>query len=134
MLGVALTLAERRGAFQAVGTHSPRTFWVKNVAAVLLNLVLPVILFGLTMIRVGPRYSPNMDFWQILGTLYLAGAPLGSHHLWLVIARPRGWLPSEALQALRANYEIAPRGSIIWAMVALAIPVFAAIFGWPLPY
>ena len=133
MLGVALTLAERRGAFQSVGTSSPSHFWAKNVLALALNLGLPVFLFGLTMIRVGPRYSPNMDFWQILGSLYLAGAPLGSHHLWLTIARRRNWLP-EAAVLDRASLDMAPRSTIVWVLVALAIPVFAAIFGLPLPY
>jgi hypothetical protein len=50
------------------------------------------------MVRLGPQYSQNMDFWQILGVLYLAGLPLGSHHLWVFLAAKQGWMPSDALQ------------------------------------
>jgi hypothetical protein len=76
MLGVSLMLAERRGAFQSTGAHSSRVFWLKNISAVFLNVVVPAFFFGLTMIRLGPKYSQNMNLQQILGTLYLAGAPL----------------------------------------------------------
>jgi hypothetical protein len=65
VLGVALTLAERRGASHATGTRSTGEFWVENVLAVLINLVLPAIIFALTMVRVGPQYAGNMDFFQV---------------------------------------------------------------------
>ena len=60
MLGVALTLADRRGAFMSAGTRTDREFWAKNILAVLLNLVLPAVLFGLTMLRLGPLYPSNL--------------------------------------------------------------------------
>jgi len=136
MLGVALTLATGRGAFLATGTSSTRGFWIKDISGILLNVMVPAILFGLTMTRVGPRYSANMDFWQILGSLYLAGAPLGCHHLWILVARKCGWTPIDILSpSERATLEkVAPRSSFIWVALALIIPALAAILARPLPY
>ena len=80
MLGVSLTLAERRRAFSKEGTRTSSQFWIKNIAAVFVNVVVPAMVFARTMIRLGPLYSLNMGFGQILGCLYLAGVPLGAHH------------------------------------------------------
>ena len=135
MLGVALTLADKRYAFMPVGTTSSAGMWTKNFLGVLLNVVLPSAIFGLTMVRLGPKYSSNMDFWQVLGTLYLAGTPLGSHHVWLWIARHEGWLPDKFItsgEPLPRSFGMASH--IAWAMVALLIPALAAIFAWRLPW
>ena len=137
MLGVALTLAERRGAFQAAGTRVPVEFWTKNFLAVIVNVVLPAVVFGITMTHLGPLYCPNMDFWQTIGTLYLAGAPLGAHHLWLVVAKKRHWLPSGNLQKQEQETEtVIPtlRGHIFWAVLSFGIPAFAAVSGWRIPF
>ena len=75
MLGVAWTLAERRGAFlrgSASSATSASHAWAKPIAGVLLNVALPATVFGLTMVRLGPLYSVNMGFWQVMGALYLA--------------------------------------------------------------
>ena len=135
MFGVSLMLAERRGAFQSTGTQSPLVFWLKNVSAVLLNVAVPALFFGLTMIRVGPKYSPNMDLSQILGTLYLAGAPLGCHHLWELNATACGWVPVDAFpQTERKTHRMAPHADLVWALVAFGVPALAAVFGWRVPY
>jgi len=134
MLGVSLMLAERRGAFQSTGAHSSRVFWLKNISAVFLNVVVPAFFFGLTMIRLGPKYSQNMNLQQILGTLYLAGAPLGSHHLWELTATKFGWVRADFLpQPERETRSVAPYGNLVWALVAFGIPAFASILGWRVP-
>jgi len=135
MLGVALMLAERRGAFLSVGTKAKREFWTKNILAVVINVVLPAVLFGLTLVRLGPMYSPNMDFWQILGALYLAGVPLGSHHVWQVVATYRGWMPTESLRGQeQQTLRIVSHGNMIWAVLAFGIPALATVVGWRLPF
>jgi hypothetical protein len=78
MLGVAVTIAKGREAFKSTGTQSKRDFLTKNLSAILINVLLPALLFGLTLTRLGPKYPRNMDVGQILGALYLAGTPLGS--------------------------------------------------------
>ena len=135
MLGVALTLADKRNAFMPVGTRSSSEMWTKNLLSVLLTVVLPSVVFGLTMVRLGPKYSSNMDFWQVLGSLYLASTPLGSHHVWVWIARRRGWL----VDTFIPSAQPLPRGfgmgsHIAWAVVALLIPASAAIFALRLPW
>jgi hypothetical protein len=135
MLGVALTLAERRGAFQAGGTRTYSGFWIKNVAAASLNLVLPALIFGATMVRLGPRYGGNLGFWQILGALYLAGVPLGTHHLWLIFARKWRWLLAEELSPLeQKSTEIRPFGSIAYAVLVFGIPTLTVTFRWRVPF
>jgi hypothetical protein len=131
MLGVAITLAERRGAFQVEGTKSTGAFWMKNAAGVLFNLALPSVLFGLTLVRLGPKYSVNMDFWQILGSLYLAGAPLGSHHVWLMVARSCGWISAQESEREGIQH---PHSSFVWILIAFLIPAFAPIAGWRVPF
>jgi len=112
MLGVALTLAERRGAFLPAGARTPTQYWTKDIVAVIVTLVVPSVVFGITMTCLGPLYSPNMDFWQILGALYLAGVPLGTLHLWLVIAMKCGWMPATTLQEQEVRaIRMIPRGS-----------------------
>jgi len=131
MLGVALTLAERRGAFLSQGTHSEQSFWKKNILAITINVVLPVFLFALTMSYVGPVFPQKINFWQILLSLYLAATPLGSHHLWLFIADRYGWTPAEALrEAEQETKNMAPYGHAIWLTIALIIPAFVAISCW----
>ena len=135
MLGVALTLAERRGAFQTAGTHTVLQFWAKNASAVVLNLALPALIFGITMTRLGPLYSRNMDFWQILGALYLAGVPLGTHHVWLITARKCGWLhETDLTDRERLGRHVRPIGSILYALFAFGIPTLAALIKWRIPY
>lgn len=135
ILGVALTLAERRGAFAAAGVEGKITFWKKNIAAVLINVVLPAIFFGLTMTRLGPLYSSDMDFWQILGTLYLAGLPLGTLHVWLFVALKSRWMPDDVLQSgERKAIAIARPANLLWATIAFGIPALAVIFRWRLPF
>ena len=135
MFGVALTLAERRGAFQASGTSTGTQFWRKNVSAVFCNVGLPAVFFGLTMIRVGPKYPASMDFWQILGSLYLAGLPLGAHHIWWAVAVNQQWLPEAALQrSERRVMQLAPGSILLWGIVAFGIPALSAVLGVSLPF
>jgi hypothetical protein len=135
MLGVALTLAERRGAFLKVGTKKTERFWAKNITAVFVNVIVPAVVFGLTMTRLGPLYSKNMDFWEILGALYLAGVPLGTLHAWQAVAGKYGWMPESALQDRELKtIKIAPLGSLIWATLAFGVPTLAAIFRVRLPF
>jgi len=110
-------------------------FWTKNIVAVLLNLALPALIFGITMTRLGPLYSHNMGFWQILGTLYLAGVPLGTHHLWLIVAREYRWLLIDDLtERERQGAHIRPFGSVVYALLAFGIPTLAAAIGWRIPF
>jgi hypothetical protein len=135
MLGVALTLAERRGAFQTGGVQTYFGFWLKNVAAAFLNLILPALVFGATMLHLGPRYGGDMGFWQILGALYLAGVPLGTHHLWLILARKCRWLFTEELLPMEQHsVQIRPFGSIVYVMFAFGIPTLAVLVGWRVPF
>lgn len=87
------------------------------------------------MIRLGPLYSPNMDFWQIMGALYLAGVPLGTHHVWVVVATKCGWLPVWVLQKQEDQaIKMTPTGSLLQAILAFGIPSLAAILGWRVPF
>lgn len=133
MLGVALMLAERRGAFQSAGTRTKQEFWTKNLSAVVINVAVPAILFGLTMVRLGPRYSPNMDFWRILGVLYLAGSPLGAHHIWMVVATKYRWVAVEPHEESNTLQRV-PENSVLWAALAFGVPALAALCGWRLPF
>jgi hypothetical protein len=135
MLGVSLTLAERRGAFSNVGTRTLAQFCIKNIAAIVVNVGVPAVVFGITMTRLGPVYSSNMGFWQILGCLYLAGVPLGAHHAWLGVATRFRWMPARRLQYQeRQTQRLAPLGNLIWAILVFGLPTLAAIFGWRLPF
>jgi hypothetical protein len=128
-------LAERRGAFLNAGTDSNKSFWIKNVMAIFMNIALPAVLFGMTLKNAGPRYPSEIDFWQIIGSIYLAGAPIGSHHLWIAVARIYGWLPSKALDAEELDtYRVSPFGSFFWVLILLYIPLLIAIVGYPVPY
>src|SRR5664280_1897590 len=119
MLGVAVTLAERRGAFLKVGTRKAKQFWAKNITALFVNVIVPAIVFGLTMTRLGPLYSKNMGFWQILGALYLAGVPLGTLHVWQAVAAKYGWMPESALMYYECKtIKLAPQANWIWATLA----------------
>jgi hypothetical protein len=135
MLGISLTLGERRGAFLPHGTSSNAEFWLKNLVALTINLGYPSVLFALTLVRLGPMYSRNMDFWQVMGALYLAAVPLGSHHLWLALANWRGWLPD---QTLTTGERVARRhtsyGYLVWAFIAVLIPTVAVLFKWRVPW
>lgn len=135
MLGATLMLADRRGAFKAAGTHSPLNYKIKNFWAIVLNVITPTVLFALSMTNVGPNYPYKMDFMQILGVLFLATSPLGSHQLWITVARWRGWMPSETLPDWECEaHKMVPYGSIFWTVLLLPIQVLVAIFGYPLPY
>ena len=137
MLGVAWTLAERRGAFIPDRTTVARgsRVWVKPVVGVLLNVALPAIVFGLTMVRLGPLYSANMGFWQVIGVLFLAAVPMGSHHLWLAVAKLNSWLSDENLRSDEiAETHAGMRVHIVWVFVALVIPVASAIVPIRLPW
>jgi len=135
MLGVSLTLGERRGAFLPGGTKTQAEFWTKNLLAVVINVGIPCILFGLTMVRLGPEYSHDMDFWQVMGALYLAATPLGSHHLWLAIANARGWLTDQTLNVgERAARQRTSYAYVVWAVIAVIIPSFAVAFKWRIPW
>lgn len=135
MLGVALTLADRRGAFMSAGARKSRPFFLKNVLAVLLNVVLPAVLFAFAMLRVGPLYPPKMDFWQILGVLYLASVPLGSHHVWLAVALSNGWIQEDHLPRSELTGDgRMTRDRLGWVLVAFVIPAVASVVGWRLPF
>ena len=135
MPGVALMLADRRGAFLSAGTKTKWEFWTKNPSAVVINVVLPAVLFGLTMVRVGPTYSSRLDFWRILGVLDLAGSPLGAHHIWIVVAARCRWMPVDAFpRDERETLKRVPQGSLLRAALAFLIPALAAVFGWRLPF
>lgn len=135
MLGVAITLAERRGAFLPGGTKTPTEYWLKNLSAITINLGIPCVLFGLTMVRLGPEYSRNMDFWQVIGSLYLAGTPLGCQHLWLTIANRIGWLPDDTLNdGERVSRQRASYSFVVWAIVAVVIPSIAIVCKWRIPW
>ena len=138
MLGVGWALAERRGAFLP-DRNSPTTSvshgWAKAFVGVLLNVLLPAIVFGLTMVRLGPLYSANMGFWEVVGALYLAGTPMGSHHLWLVVAKSRGWLSDEYLRVEeKAEANAGVMVHVLWSVVPLVIPAVAAIIPFRLPW
>jgi hypothetical protein len=93
----------------------------------------PAFFFGLTLINVGPKYSPNMNLPQILGTLYLAAAPLGAYQLWEFSATKCGWLPTFQRSECETR-RVAPYGNLFWVLVAFAVPALAAIIGWRVPY
>ena len=137
MFGVAWAIAERRGAFLAdrtSATNAPRV-WAKPVVGVLLNVALPAVVFGLTMVRLGPLYSANMGFWQVIGALYLAGTPMGSHHLWLAVAKLNGWLSAENLRSDEiAEAQAGVTMHVVWSIVALVIPAVSAIIPFRLPW
>ncbi len=132
LFGVSLTLAVQRGAFGSFGVSgSRRSFWAKNLSALAVHMLIPVVLFSLAMVRVGPRYPSSLGFWDIIGCLYFAGVPLGAHQAWLVLAARTGWLEE------RPDWKYSAVGGIrvssLWLALALGIPVFATVFACPLP-
>ena len=132
MLGVSLALAERRGSFLPGEVTSKAEVWLKTLVALVLNVVLPSLLFALTMVNVGPKYPSNMDACQVLGSLYLASTPLGSHHLWLLVAKKRNWIQLAAAESSEGGVGIA--GHALWAILAFAIPSAAAVLRVTLPW
>ncbi len=132
MLGVSLTLADRRGAFQAKGARTTQRLWVKNIVAMVLNLALPGVIFGLTMTRLGPLYSQNMDFWQIVGSLYLACVPMGAHHAWRFVAERFRW--GDLTDGEARTVKISRVDHLVWILVALAIPTLAVLIKWRVPF
>jgi hypothetical protein len=136
MLGVSLMLAERRGAFQSVGTKTGSRFWLKNPCAVAVIVAMPSFFFGLTMIRVGPSYQSNMGLSHVLGTLHLAGAPLGCHHVWEAIAAGAKWAPEMMAypETERDTRRTEKYASLVWAFVAFVVPAAAALLGWRVPW
>jgi hypothetical protein len=131
MLGIALALAQQRGAFAKLGRESRQRFsWAKNVTAVFVNVIVPIVVFVLTMTRLGPMYSKNMGFWQTLGSLYLAGVPLGTQHLWYFVAEKFHWMIDLDLQ----EHQIDRRASRVWMILAFVFPTLAAIFRFRVPF
>jgi hypothetical protein len=132
ILGVSLTLADRRGAFQSAGTDTAQRFWIKNSISVLINVAAPAFVFGITMTRLGPLYPEDMNLWEILGSLYLAGVPLGMHHAWLFVAEKFNWIVLNPQEARAVS--LSPNAHLLWAVLAAFIPTFAAIVRWRVPF
>lgn len=135
MLGVSLMLADKRKAFAPLGPTSMRGYVAKSIGAALLNVGVPSVIFGYTMVRLGPVFDLNMGVSETIFSLYLAGSPLGCHHLWLLLT-PRRWVyyGSEKETAPKELELLGNKVShLAWTIIALVLPTLAVIYRTKLP-
>lgn len=131
MLGVSLTLADKRRAFAPFRDASFARYWLRLALAILCNLAIPATLFGFTLVKLGPMFDANMGVEQTLDALYLALTPLGGHHLWILLT-PRSRIAlASGDAALEREWARSKLAHLAWVFFALLIPMIAVMRGVP---